>query len=150
MKKAFFFSAAALCSVSCSLLISAPLLTSSSIDIPEEELLSSDTLFDENTLLGQEKILAIDDASEEPPFEEGDSNVEGEQQTPSDANLQPNLQKVLYDPKLNYGTGSPIPKPAPITTAKRNLIVLGSSVIMATVAMLVVASNKGLDAPSSH
>lgn len=158
MNSRLFLCAAALCSLSCFSLIGAPLLSNpviaTSMTIEEDELLSNvpDTIFYDNTLVGQDDIIAAEasDDALDLPFEEADSNIEEQTPTATDANVQPNLQKVLYDPKLNYGTGSPIPKAAPLTTTKRNLIVLGSSLIMATVAMLVVSSNKGLDASYSH
>lgn len=88
----------------------------------------------------EEMLLQSDDAMA-PPDEEDDTNVDDDLQ-PAD----PKVQKVLYDPKMNYGTGAPAPKPTPTSTATRNLIAFGTSVVLGTIAMLVVAHNPGKDA----
>jgi hypothetical protein len=129
-----------------------PLRVSSSVLWNEEDELLSDAVEGSNadsTLLGLDGPLDSPATEQDAalPFEESNPNIEDQNRSmvqPSD--MQPDLQKVLYDPKMDYGTGSPVPKPTPITTAKRNLIVLGTSAILATVAMLVVSTNKGLDA----
>lgn len=101
----------------------------------------------DNTLLDGATDITIDSSEDQgPPFEEADVNIEEQEKMSCDPKLEPDVQKVLYDPNMNYGTGAPVPKPAPITTVKRNLIVLGTSTILATIAMLVVASGKGRDA----
>lgn len=82
------------------------------------------------------------DQDADPSSEELDTNVE-EDSSSSNASSQ----KVLYDPKMNYGTGAPVPKPAPLTTAKKNCIAFATSVVLGTLAMLVVSSHKGSDAP---
>lgn len=89
----------------------------------------------------QEDLLLQSDDATAPPDEEDDTNVDDDLQ-PAD----PKIQKVLYDPKMNYGTGAPAPKPTPVSTATRNLIAFGASVVIGTVAMLVVAHNPGKDA----
>ena len=75
-----------------------------------------------------------------PASEEDETNVDDDLQPPS-----PALQKNLYDPTMNYGVGSPLPEPTPMSTWQRNLIAFGSSVILGTIAMLVVAHNPGND-----
>lgn len=82
------------------------------------------------------------DQDADPSSEELDTNVE-EDGSSSNASSK----KVLYDPKMNYGTGAPIPKPAPLSTAKKNCIAFATSVVLGTLAMLVVSSHKGSDAP---
>lgn len=89
----------------------------------------------------QEEMLLQSDDATAPPDEEDDTNVDDDLQ-PAD----PKVQKVLYDPKMNYGTGAPAPKPTPTSTATRNLIAFGTSVVLGTIAMLVVAHNPGKDA----
>lgn len=132
---------------------------SASLQLPidtwsEEDLLSAspEGIDHDSTLLGHEDALIADQGADDlsPPSEEGDSNIEEQNSATVEPELQPDIHKVLYDPKMNYGTGAPVPQPTPITTVKRNLIVLGTSAIVATIAMLVVASNKGLDAPHNH
>ena len=107
----------------------------------------ADEVSQDNTLMDSQGLITDNiDTDGNLPFEEEESNIEDQTESPADPNLKPDVHKVLYDTKMNYGTGAPIPKSAPITTAKRNLIVLGTSTILATIAMLVVASNKGMDA----
>ncbi len=89
----------------------------------------------------QEEMLLQSDDAMAPADEEDETNVDDDLQ-PAD----PKLQKVLYDPKMNYGTGAPAPKPTPTSTATRNLIAFGTSVVLGTIAMLVVAHNPGKDA----
>jgi hypothetical protein len=88
-----------------------------------------------------EELLIQSDDAMAPADEEDETNVDDDLQ-PAD----PKLQKVLYDPKMNYGTGAPAPKPTPTSTATRNLIAFGTSVVLGTIAMLVVAHNPGKDA----
>lgn len=107
----------------------------------------------DSTLLGHDEPLTDDKTTKEDldlPFEEADSNIEEQDQTAAQPTMQPDVQKVLYDPTMNYGKGAPIPKPAPVSTVTRNVIALATSAILGTVAMLVVASNKGRDAPHGH
>ena len=92
------------------------------------------------TQSSEQMLMQTDDATA-PADEEDETNVEEDLQ-PAD----PKLQKVLYDPKMNYGTGAPAPKPTPTSTATRNLIAFGTSVVLGTIAMLVVAHNPGKDA----
>jgi hypothetical protein len=127
-------------------------LANASSTTQEEELedfFNIEDLDEDNTLLENEEISMEDsDVKGTLPVEELDDTFQDpEKSATAPTRLQPDLNKVLYDPNMNYGTGAPIPKPEPISTVKRNLIVLGTSTILATVAMLVVASNKGLDAP---
>lgn len=104
-----------------------------------------------NTLMDGTEIIADSTKSDlDLPFEESDLNIEDQDPSEATSSLKPDVHKVLYNPNMNYGTGAPVPKAEPITTAKRNLIVLGTSTILATIAMLVVSSNKGLDAPKKH
>jgi hypothetical protein len=82
------------------------------------------------------------DQDADPSSEELDTNVED-----GGSSSNGSSEKVLYDPKMNYGTGAPVPKPAPLTTAKKNCIAFATSVVLGTLAMLVVSSHKGSDAP---
>ena len=102
----------------------------------------------DNTLMDSQGLITDNvDTDANLPFEEEDSNIEDQTKLPTDPNFKPDVHKVLYDTKMNYGTGAPIPKAAPITTVTRNLIVLGTSAVLATIAILVVGSNQGMNAP---
>ena len=78
----------------------------------------------------------------DPPSEEDYTN-EDEDAPESEKSLK----KVLYDPKMNYGTGAPAPRTNPMSTVKRNLVAFATSVVLGTIAVLVVSHNPGHDAP---
>lgn len=93
-------------------------------------------------------IILDSDEDLNPPLEEDDTNVEDNLPDAAAAPVQPDVRKVLYDPNMNYGKGAPIPKPEPASTIRRNLIVLATTAVLATVGMLVATSNPGRDAPA--
>jgi hypothetical protein len=110
---------------------------------PDTENAEEDnTLFDST-----DAIVKASDEDLNPPFEEAVPNIEDQDKSASTPALKPDLQKTLYDPTMNYGKGAPVPKPTPASTLTRNLIVLGTSTVLATIAMLVVSTNPGRDAP---
>lgn len=154
MKKQGLFSVASfiIAAVSSLSLIAATSLPKELLDSLEEDLSSfssdAEDLEDYNTLMsGADIIVDAADSDLYPPFEESEPNIEDQEKSATTPNLQPDVKKVLYESNMNYGTGAPVPKPAPLNTVTRNLIVLGTSTVLATIAMLVVSSNKGLDAP---
>ena len=82
------------------------------------------------------------DEDTDPPSEEDFTN-EDEDAPDSDSKLK----KIFYDPKMNYGTGAPAPRSNPMSTVKRNVIAFATSVILGTIAVMVVSHGQGSDAP---
>lgn len=84
------------------------------------------------------------DEDTDPPSEEDYTNEDED-----GPDTQSSLKKVLYDPKMNYGTGAPAPRPNPMSTVKRNVVAFATSLVLGTIAVLVVSHGQGADAPKN-
>lgn len=115
---------------------------------PSEELTFNEYI------LPDEPHIIVDESYDEsledpldPPNDEDTTNVEEDYTNNNNQNTKMDVNKVLYDPNMNYGKGAPVPKPAPVSSVKRSVIVVAASVMFAALAVSLVAANKGHDAP---
>lgn len=106
-------------------------------NIPEITSESSQDNSDANTI-DEEIILG----SKGDIYEATDEDAQIEEDSAST-----NTTRVLYDPKMNYGTGAtPETKPR-ISSKMRSVYAAIASTVLAVVGMLVTSSNSGKDAP---
>ena len=107
----------------------------------------------EEYVLPEDAHIIVDENYEEsledpldPPNDEDTTNIEEDYTENTNLQVPMDVNKVLYNPNMNYGKGAPIPKPEPESTVKRNLLVMAASILFATLAVGIVSTNKGRDA----
>lgn len=115
---------------------------------PSEELTFNDYILpDEAHIIVEESYDESLEDELDPPNDEDTTNIEEDYADNNNQNPKMDVNKVLYNPNMNYGKGAPVPKPAPVSSVKRSVIVVAVSVMFAAVAVGLVSANKGHDAP---